>query len=104
MPPFADARSHPPLLEVTNLRVSFYTPEGVVGAVQNASFSIQRGHTLALVGESGSGKSVTAYSLLRLVQPPGRILSGRMLLRSQRAGHRPIVAGNADHRRSGDRW
>jgi peptide/nickel transport system ATP-binding protein len=74
------------LLEVANLRVSFYTPEGIVGAVQNVSFSIARGRTLALVGESGSGKSVTAYSLLRLIQPPGRILSGRILLRSQRAG------------------
>lgn len=75
-----------PLLEVANLRVSFYTSEGVVGAVQNASFSVGRGRTLALVGESGSGKSVTAYSLLRLIQPPGRILSGRVLLRSRRAG------------------
>jgi peptide/nickel transport system ATP-binding protein len=76
----------PPLLEVRNLRVSFFTPEGVVGAVQNVSFSMQRGRTLALVGESGSGKSVTAYSLLRLVQPPGRILAGRILLRSPRTG------------------
>jgi ABC-type dipeptide/oligopeptide/nickel transport system ATPase component len=75
-----------PLLEVRNLRVSFFAPEGVVGAVQNVSFSIQRGRTLALVGESGSGKSVTAYSLLGLVQPPGRVLSGNILLRSQRAG------------------
>ena len=86
--PAADFSRPPPstLLEVSNLRVSFFTPEGVVGAVQGASFSIQRGRTLALVGESGSGKSVTAYSLLRLVQPPGRILAGRMLLRSPRAG------------------
>jgi ABC-type dipeptide/oligopeptide/nickel transport system ATPase component len=75
-----------PLLDVANLRVSFFTPDGVVGAVQNVSFSIQRGRTLALVGESGSGKSVTAYSLLRLVQPPGRIVSGRIVLRSQRVG------------------
>jgi ABC-type dipeptide/oligopeptide/nickel transport system ATPase component len=79
------------LLEVANLRVSFYTPEGIVGAVQNVSFSIERGRTLALVGESGSGKSVTAYSLLRLIQPPGRILSGRILLRSQRAGEIDIA-------------
>jgi ABC-type dipeptide/oligopeptide/nickel transport system ATPase component len=75
-----------PLLEVANLRVSFFTPEGVVGAVQNVSFSIGRGRTLALVGESGSGKSVTAYALLRLIQPPGRIMSGRILLRSRREG------------------
>ena len=83
--------SLPPLLQVSNLRVSFLNPEGVVGAVQNVSFSIQRGRTLALVGESGSGKSVTAYSLLRLVQPPGRILAGRILLRSQRAGEIDIA-------------
>ncbi len=82
----ATGSSFPPLLEVANLRVSFYTPEGVVGAVQNASFTVARGRTLALVGESGSGKSVTAYSLLHLVQPPGRVLSGRILLRSQRVG------------------
>ena len=75
-----------PLLEVRNLRVSFFTPDGVIGAVQNVSFSIDRGRTLALVGESGTGKSVTALSLLRLIQPPGRILNGRILLRSRREG------------------
>jgi ABC-type dipeptide/oligopeptide/nickel transport system ATPase component len=80
-----------PLLEVRNLRVSFFTPEGVVGAVQNVSFGIERGRTLALVGESGSGKSVTAYSLLRLVQPPGRLLSGRIILRSARVGEVDIA-------------
>lgn len=80
-----------PLLEVQNLRVSFFTAEGVVGAVQNISFALQRGRTLALVGESGSGKSVTAYSLLRLVQPPGRIVAGRILLRSRREGEIDIA-------------
>jgi len=78
--------SEPPLLEVKNLRVSFATADGVVGAVQGVSFSIQRGRTLALVGESGSGKSVTAHAILRLIQPPGRIVGGRILLRSRRAG------------------
>jgi ABC-type dipeptide/oligopeptide/nickel transport system ATPase component len=75
-----------PLLEVDDLHVSFVTPDRVVPAVQGVTFSIQRGRTLALVGESGSGKSVTASSLLRLVQPPGRITAGKMLLRSARAG------------------
>jgi ABC-type dipeptide/oligopeptide/nickel transport system ATPase component len=75
-----------PLLELRNLRVSFFTPDGVVGAVQNVSLALHRGRTLALVGESGSGKTVTAFSLLRLVQPPGRILGGRILLRSRRVG------------------
>ena len=80
-----------PLLEVKNLRVSFFTPDGVVGAVQNVSFSIPRGRTLALVGESGAGKSVTAGSILQLVQPPGRIVGGRILLRSRRAGEIDIA-------------
>jgi ABC-type dipeptide/oligopeptide/nickel transport system ATPase component len=80
-----------PLLEVSNLRVTFATPYGTVGAVQNVSFSLQRGRTLALVGESGSGKSVTAYSLLRLVPAPGKIVAGRMVLRSQRAGEIDIA-------------
>jgi ABC-type dipeptide/oligopeptide/nickel transport system ATPase component len=80
-----------PLLEVRNLRVSFFNPEGIVGAVQNVSFAIQRGRTLALVGESGSGKSVTAHALLRLVQPPGRIIGGNMILRSQREGEIDIA-------------
>jgi len=75
-----------PLLEVKNLRVSFFNPEGVVGAVQGVSLAIRPGQTLALVGESGSGKTVTACSLLRIVQPPGRIIGGRILLRSRREG------------------
>jgi ABC-type dipeptide/oligopeptide/nickel transport system ATPase component len=75
-----------PLLEVRNLRVSFAAPDGVVGAVQGVSFAIPRGRTLALVGESGSGKSVTARALLRLVPPPGRMVDGRIVLRSQRLG------------------
>jgi ABC-type dipeptide/oligopeptide/nickel transport system ATPase component len=75
-----------PLLSVQNLRVSFFTAEAVVGAVQNVSFTVGRGRTLALVGESGSGKSVTALSLLRLIQPPGRILAGKVVLRSRRIG------------------
>jgi ABC-type dipeptide/oligopeptide/nickel transport system ATPase component len=80
-----------PLLDVRNLRVSFVTPHGVVAAVQNISFSIQPGRTLALVGESGSGKTVTALSLLRLIQPPGEIMSGRMILRSGREGEIDIA-------------
>lgn len=75
-----------PLLDVRNLRVAFDTADGTVGAVQNISFTLERGRTLALVGESGSGKSVTAYSLLRLIQPPGRMVSGRIILRSRRIG------------------
>src|SRR3954467_14687120 len=83
-----------PLLDVRNLRVSFFAPDGVIGAVQNVSFSIQRGRTLALVGESGSGKSVTAHAILKLVPSPGRVLDGRILLRSARVGE--IDVGHLD--------
>ncbi len=69
-----------PLLDVQNLRTSFHTRNGVVRAVQDVSFSLEKGETLGIVGESGSGKSVTCYSLLRLIpQPPGRIENGRAL-------------------------
>jgi len=69
-----------PLLEVTNLRTSFHTRHGVVRAVQDVSFSLEKGETLGIVGESGSGKSVTCYSLMRLIpQPPGRIEGGRAM-------------------------
>jgi oligopeptide/dipeptide ABC transporter ATP-binding protein len=70
-----------PILEVTNLRTHFVTPEGSLPAVDGVSFSIPRGRTLALVGESGCGKTVTAYSILRLIQKPGRIVEGQILLR-----------------------
>jgi oligopeptide/dipeptide ABC transporter ATP-binding protein len=68
------------LLEVRDFRVSFFTDEGEVRAVDGVSFSIQRGETLALVGESGSGKSVTALSLAKLVAtPPGFYKGGEIL-------------------------
>jgi peptide/nickel transport system ATP-binding protein len=69
-----------PLLEVDGLRMHFFTQAGVVKAVDDVSFSLQRGRILGLVGESGSGKSMTGYSILGLVDPPGRIVSGRVLL------------------------
>jgi oligopeptide transport system ATP-binding protein len=69
-----------PLLEVTNLRTSFHTRHGIVRAVNDVSFSLEKGDTLGIVGESGSGKSVTCYSLMRLIpQPPGRIEGGRAM-------------------------
>jgi oligopeptide/dipeptide ABC transporter ATP-binding protein len=68
------------LLEVKDLRTSFFGDEGEVRAVDGVSFRMRRGRILALVGESGCGKSVTAYSILRLVQEPGRIVSGSIRL------------------------
>jgi oligopeptide/dipeptide ABC transporter ATP-binding protein len=69
-----------PLLSVRNLSTGFPIGDRWLPAVQDVSFDIERGETLALVGESGSGKSLTAYSLLRLVPPPGRILQGEISL------------------------
>ena len=67
-----------PLLSVRHLSTGFPFGNRWVPAVQDVSFDIAKGETLALVGESGSGKSLTAYSLLRLVPPPGRILGGEI--------------------------
>ena len=67
------------ILEVKNLSTHFYTRAGVVKAVNEVSFTIERGSTLALVGESGSGKSVTSLSVMRLVQSPGEIVAGEIL-------------------------
>ena len=69
-----------PLLEVDGLRMHFFTRAGVVKAVDDVSFTLERGKVLGLVGESGSGKSMTGYSILGLVDAPGRIVAGRILL------------------------
>jgi peptide/nickel transport system ATP-binding protein len=66
-------------LEVRNLSTHFVTRAGTVRAVDDISFSIARGRVLGLVGESGSGKSVTGFSILGLVDPPGRIAGGKIL-------------------------
>jgi peptide/nickel transport system ATP-binding protein len=69
-----------PLLEVDGLRMHFFTKAGVVKAVDDVSFRVERGRIMGLVGESGSGKSMTGYSILGLVDPPGRIVAGRISL------------------------
>ncbi len=72
-----------PILSVRNLSVEFPIRNGVVEAVKDVSFDLHRGRTLCLVGESGSGKSVTARALMRLVDRPGRITDGSILLRGE---------------------
>ena len=67
------------LLEVRDLRTHFFTDDGVVKAVDGVSFSLEKGKVLGVVGESGCGKSVSALSILRLISPPGRIVSGEIL-------------------------
>jgi oligopeptide/dipeptide ABC transporter ATP-binding protein len=68
-----------PLLRVSDLRTWFHTPAGVARAVDGVSFDIRAGETVGMVGESGCGKSVTALSLLRLIEPPGRIVDGSVI-------------------------
>src|SRR5579859_866185 len=70
-----------PLLSVRGLQTQFLADEGTVRAVDGVSFDVYPGQTLGVVGESGCGKSVTAHSILRIVEAPGRIVGGRILLR-----------------------
>jgi oligopeptide/dipeptide ABC transporter ATP-binding protein len=70
-----------PILRVRDLHTHFFADEGAVRAVDGASFDVFAGRTLGIVGESGCGKSVTARSILRIVERPGRIVSGEILLR-----------------------
>src|SRR5688572_30896911 len=67
------------LVEFKDLHTYFYLAEGVVRAVDGVDLTIRRGRTLGVVGESGCGKSITSLSLLQLVPPPGRIVSGEIL-------------------------
>jgi len=73
-----------PLLEVSNLRTYFSTEEGIVRAVDGLSFTIHEGEKFGVVGESGSGKSVTALSIMRLIEPPaGEIVTGEVLFKGE---------------------
>src|SRR5690348_863941 len=69
-----------PLLDVVDLRTEFRLARGTVHAVNGVSFSLAEGEVLGIVGESGSGKSVTALSVMRLIEAPGRIVSGELML------------------------
>jgi peptide/nickel transport system ATP-binding protein len=75
--------SRAPTLAVEDLRTHFFTKAGVIKAVDGVSFSVAEGEVLGLVGESGSGKSVTGFSVIGLVDPPGRVVDGSIRFKGQ---------------------
>ncbi len=81
----------PPLLEVKDLVTHFHTRNGVVKAVDGVSFSLHRGEVIGLVGESGSGKSITGFSIIGLIDPPGKIESGSIKLEGRELIGLPAV-------------
>jgi len=72
-----------PTLSVQNLETHFFTKEGVAKAVDNVSFDVDKGEIMGLVGESGSGKSVTGFSIIGLVDPPGEVVGGKVLFKGE---------------------
>ena len=83
-----------PLLEVKDVKTHFFTDEGIVKAVDGVNLSLKRGQTLCVVGESGCGKSVTARSILRIVPPPGKIVSGEIIFRQRNGESIDLVGMN----------
>jgi peptide/nickel transport system ATP-binding protein len=75
------------LIEVKGLKTHFFLDQGTVKAVDGVDFDINRGETLCVVGESGCGKSITARSIMQIIDPPGRIVSGEMLLHRRASGN-----------------
>src|SRR5215212_8340779 len=92
--PTSDSRlptADSPLLAVRDLKTYFFQDDGLVKAVDGASFDVFAGRTLGIVGESGCGKSVTARSIMRIVDRPGRIVGGQILLqRDGKSGSRRV--------------
>jgi peptide/nickel transport system ATP-binding protein len=79
-----------PLLEVKNLKVEFPTRRGLLTAVDDISLTIAPGEVLGVVGESGAGKSLTGAAIIGLLEPPGRIASGEILLNGRRIDNLPF--------------
>src|SRR6056297_2568889 len=77
----SDPDGAPPLLRARDLTTRFFTEQGQVNAVESVDFEVREGEVLGVVGESGSGKSVTALSLLDLVESPGRVTDGELWYR-----------------------
>ncbi len=75
----ASAQERNVLMEVRDLKVRFYTYEGVVKAIDGVDLDVLEGETLGIVGETGSGKSVTTYAMMNLIPPPGKIVAGRVV-------------------------
>ena len=71
------------LLEVRDLQVSFFTPAGEVKAVNGISYDVNYNEVMGVVGESGSGKSVEAYSIIGLLQTPGKVIGGSITFEGQ---------------------
>ncbi|MFZ3324078.1 MAG: ABC transporter ATP-binding protein [Usitatibacter sp.] len=81
-----------PLLQVRNLRVEFNTRRGTLTAIDDVSFDIAQGEVLGVVGESGAGKSITGTAIIGLLEPPGRIAGGEILLEGARIDNLPPEA------------
>ena len=81
--PPKETAKEPPTLEVRDLQTRFHTRAGVLPVVNGVSFTLERGKVLGLVGESGSGKSVTGFSIMGLVDPPGRVEGGQVLFKGR---------------------
>jgi peptide/nickel transport system ATP-binding protein len=79
----------PPLLEVKNLKVEFPTRRALLRAIDDVSFTIAKGEVLGVVGESGAGKSITGAAIIGLLEPPGRIAGGEILLEGRRIDNLP---------------